>query len=81
MTGPIVPTPTDHKTRVAVQGTYLRQALEALRRAITLEDNDEQRDVLTGATAVVALVQRATAQEYADIRQREAQTVSAALEG
>jgi hypothetical protein len=73
--------PNDHKTRVAVQGTYVRQSLEALRRAIVLEQDDTWRATLTGAAASLALKQREIDHEYADIRQREAKIASAALEG
>jgi hypothetical protein len=73
--------PTDRKTRVAVQGTYVRQALEALRRAIVLEDNDDVRGELRDAATTLTDRKRRLDQEYAEIRQAEASVASAALEG
>jgi hypothetical protein len=72
--------PHDRKTRIAVQGTYVRQALEALRRAIVLEDDDTWRADLTTAAATLAVKQRRADQQYADIRHSEAAMAAAALE-
>jgi hypothetical protein len=72
--------PHDHKTVVAVQGTYVRQALEALRRAIALEEDDAWRGPLTDAAATLALKQRRIDSEYAEIKRRAADTAAAALE-
>jgi hypothetical protein len=73
--------PHDRRTRVAVQGTYVRQALEALRRAIVLEDDDAWRADLTDAASTLAVKQRRVDQQYAEIRQQEATVAAAALEG
>lgn len=73
--------PRDQRTRVAVQATYLRQALEALRRAIQLEDDDAWRADLTDTASALAGQQRRAGQQYTAIREREAAVARAALEG
>jgi hypothetical protein len=72
--------PADRKTRVAVRGTYLHQALEALRRAIPLEDDDDWRGRLTEAAAVVAYAERHAGRQYAQIREDAANDATIAPE-
>lgn len=72
--------PPDRRTRVAVKGSQLGTALEALRKAIPLEDDDTARADLTTVAAVVAVARQRADTEYADIRQADARLASAALE-
>lgn len=73
--------PTDRKTRVAVRASYLGTALNALRGAILVTDDDTERAHLTQLAADVALAGRKAGTEFADIRTAEARLVTAALEG
>lgn len=72
-----MPYPTDPRTRVAVQGTYLRQAIEAMRRAASLEDQDDVRGLLTGACATVALISARNDRNYADLAQQASGSAAA----
>lgn len=71
----------DRKTLTAVEASYLDSALNALRRAIVFEIDDGRRGQLTEATACVARIKWVTDQRWADLREAEARTAAAALEG
>ena len=73
--------PTDRRTRVAVTSSLLGTALDALRKAIPLEDDDDARAQLTTTAADVARARDRADTQYANIRQADAQLAAAALEG